>query len=253
MLVKTISVLDARSTSLLESIEMADYLKAFKERQQSVSKALDKASANRFTALCNQRDRERSNAINAFKYFVLHCCYVQDKNIRHSGVLTLDCIQAQGWAMNESRNKRKTKQIWSLIAEIESRPDLEQAVETCACLRLKETLKEAQLAYEEATHKFNEYKVELRKINPKQERDWVIANMAGLIADLNYHIGRGIAPQAKQIMDALETYIDQVYSEIKCRATRSSNKRKKRAENPPTNTSDQSTKPKETWFLGANI
>lgn len=220
LVVEVLLICKAFAMEVLESISIAGYYQELQARDVQLGLALDKNRKNPYTQPVADADLKRDDALDAFKYFLLYCTRQSDETIREEAGKLVAVLQTFGWSMQTESYSEQTKNARSFIMEVEKRPKLTAALETCLCVELFERVKTTQADFEVQMNAFNNYDTAQRDIDPIREKAWVRETMSKLVEDLNYHCRKQTNAECQQISDQLETVVNRIASEVKARVTR---------------------------------
>ncbi|WP_163708710.1 DUF6261 family protein [Mangrovibacterium lignilyticum] len=220
LLTQILLICQVYTIEILQAISLAAYYEELLARQPQVSLALDKNNKNPYTLPVADADLNRDDALDAFKYYLLYCTKQPDQAVRAAANRVIAVVQTFGWSMQQDNYSEQTKNVRSLIAEVEASAGLQADLLSCSCSPQFELIKTTQDNFEQMLNAFNVYETKQKNIDPVAEKQWLRETITTMVDDLNYHCRRKTNAECQQISNQLETVALDIASEIKARETR---------------------------------
>jgi hypothetical protein len=223
LITQLIAILSKFADEVLSALSIKRILTVLIGRQPDIDLSLDKNRKNPFTSLVETCDQKRDDALDALKYYLLYCTKQIDINIRAAAEVLITTLKTFGWSMQSENNSVQSKQVKSLIAEVENQPELGEALTTCNCAPMFELIKSTQADFDQALEKFNAADARLKTIDPSEEKAWIRETVGELIMEINYHQRKGTNAEVNTIAGEIESLVESLYTNIKARQTRAQN------------------------------
>lgn len=220
LLTQVLLICKAYSAEVLQAIGLASYYQDLLAREPQIGLALDKNNKNPFTVPVADADQDRDDALYAFKYFLQYCSKQPDPVIRAAAERLIAVMQTIGWSMEKDNYSEESKNVRSLVAELESRASLSGDVAICSATAEFDRIKTTQARFEELLAEFNKAETQQKDVDPVAEKEWLRTTLDNLLYDLEYHCRKQTNAECVEIRNQLETVLASISIEIKARIAR---------------------------------